>query len=92
MNTANIEVAVAFFIPLLVAALKKTTYPAIYNAAIALVIYVVVGVLAVVVSGPIDVNNLVPTIAIFVTEGTIAYQLFWKNWNGETRITQRLRG
>ena len=92
MTTSNIEIAVAFFIPLLVSALKKTTYPAIYNAAIALAVYVVVGVLSVVVSGPIDVNNLVPTITIFVTEGTIAYQLFWKNWTGEAAITARLRG
>ncbi len=75
MTPIAIETLVAFFIPLLVAVLKKSSYPAIYNAAIALVVYVVAGVAAVVVSGQtIDANNLIPTISIFVVAGTAAYQ------------------
>lgn len=91
MSPLNIDAIVALFVPLLVAALKKTTSSQTENSIIAILIYVVVGVAAVVVSGQtIDPTNLVPTITLFVTEGTAAYVLFWKNV--ETPVTMRLRG
>ena len=68
----------------------RTDIQALRAAAIALVVYVLAGVLYVVVSGqPIDVQNLVPTIAIFTTGGTVAYQPFWEN-PGDPQIQAKL--
>src|SRR5512135_608799 len=92
MDTTQLEGIVAFFVPLLVAVLKKANYSATVNALIAIVVYVVAGVAAVFVSGQaIDINNILPTVALFTATGTIAYQLFWKNW-GDPQITARING
>lgn len=83
MTTTNLEQLIALVLPLLIAFLKQEHLPNIYNAIIALVIYVIVGVAAVVVSGQqLDINNIVPTVTLFTTEGTVAYHLFWKNLEG----------
>ncbi len=45
-----------------------------------MVVYVAFGVLAVLTSGQtLDPNNLVPSITLFVTVGTVAYTAFWRN-------------
>ena len=88
MDQNTIELLLGAILPLLIAVIKRVNAPQWVNALIALVIYVIVGILAVVVSGkPIDINNLVPTIALFTAAGTVAYQLFWKNW-GDPQINQ----
>lgn len=80
MDPATIEGGIAFFVPLLIALLKQVKFPAAYNAIIAMVVYIVFGVVAVVISGqPIDANDLVPTIVLFTTVGTTAYYAFWRN-------------
>ena len=87
MTTEQLQGTVAIFVPLLVSVLKRDGFSSTVNALIAVVVYVVVGVLSVLVSGqPLDVNNVAPAITIFVAGGTIAYQLFWKNW-GDPQIT-----
>jgi hypothetical protein len=72
---------VAIFVPLLVSVLKKEHFSNTVNACIAIGVYVVVGVLAVIVSGQsFTLDNIAPAVAIFTGFGTIAYQAFWKNW------------
>ena len=88
MDQNTVELLLGAILPLLIAVIKRVNAPQEVNAAIAVVIYIIAGVLAVVVSGqPIDINNLVPTIALFTASGTVAYQLFWKNW-GDPQISQ----
>jgi hypothetical protein len=86
MTTEQLMGIVAIFVPLLVAVVKKSNFSATVNAAIAVVIYVVVGLGAVLVSGqPFTLDNILPSVATFTTVGTVAYQLFWKNW-GDPQI------
>ena len=86
MDSTTIEVLAGAVLPVLISFLKRLHYPDTLNAVIALAVYAVFGVVAVVVSGQtIDVNNLVPTISLFTAAGTVAYQLFWKNW-GDPQI------
>ena len=90
MNTISIDVIVAALLPVLISFLKRLHYPDTLNAVIALAVYAVFGIAAVVLSGQsIDPNNLVPTIAIFTASGTVAYQAFWKNW-GDPQIQAKL--
>lgn len=90
MSTEQLQGIVAIFVPLLVSVLKRDGFSQTVNALIAIVVYVVVGVLSVAVAGqPLDLNNVAPAIAIFVSGGTIAYQLFWKNW-GDPQITAKI--
>lgn len=91
MNATDWASLVSLLIPALVAVLKKSTYPATYNAIIAIAVYAVAGLGNVVVSGQtFDLQNIVPSITLFVTGGTAAYVLFWKNV--DAAITARIRG
>lgn len=88
MDQTTVDLILGALLPLLIAVVKRFKAPDYINAAIAMVVYALAGILAVVVSGqPIDINNLVPTIAIFTGAGTVAYQLFWKNW-GDPQISE----
>lgn len=90
MDTTSVELIAGAVLPILISFLKKLHYPDTLNAVIALAVYAVFGVIGVVVSGQtIDVNNLVPTIAIVTASGTVAYQLFWKNW-GDPQIQAKV--
>ncbi len=90
MDTTAIETIVAFFVPLLVSVLKKERFSNTVNAIIAMAVYAVVGVAAVLLSGkPVDINNIAPTVAIFVAGGTVAYEMFWKNW-GDPQVTAKV--
>ncbi len=90
MTTEQLQAVVAVFVPLLVSVLKRDGFSQTANALIAVAVYAVVGVLSVLVSGQaLTLDNVEPAIAIFVTGGTIAYQLFWKNW-GDPQITARV--
>ena len=92
MDTTSLALIISGFLPVLVSFLKRLHYDATLNAVIAMVVYAVAGALYVVVSGqPVDVNNLVPTIGIFTAGGTVAYQLFWKNW-GDPQIQAKVSG
>ena len=92
MTTEQLQGIVAIFVPLLVSILKRESFPAAVNAVIAIVVYIVVGVLSVLVSGQsFTLDNITPAIAIFVAGGTIAYQLFWKNW-GDPQVTAGING
>jgi hypothetical protein len=90
MTTEQLQGIVAVFVPLLVSVLKRDGFSQTVNALIAVIVYVVVGVLSVLVSGQaLDINNIMPAVAIFVGGGTVAYQLFWKNW-GDPQITAKV--
>ena len=92
MSTDQLQGVVAVFVPLLVAILKRENFSATVNAIIAIAVYVVIGVLSVLVAGQaFTLDNVTPAVTIFVTGGTIAYQLFWKNW-GDPQITAGLNG
>jgi hypothetical protein len=92
VTTQQLQMLVGVFIPLLVSVLKRDHFDNAVNALIAAAVYIVVGVLSVLVSGQaFTLDNITPAIAIFVGEGTIAYQLFWKNW-GDPQITAKVNG
>jgi hypothetical protein len=79
MDQATFEALVALLIPIIVGVVKKDAFSNLANSVIAIVIYILAGIAWVIFSGQtIDMQNLVPTITQFVTEGTAAYVLFWK--------------
>ncbi len=85
MTSEQLMGVVAIFVPLLVGFIKQAKLPDLYNAIIAIVVYVAVGVLAVLVSGQaFTLDNIIPALTIFVGGGTVAYQLFWKNFEATT--------
>ena len=90
MTTETLEMIVGVFVPLLVSILKKDKFSQTTNAAIAVVVYAVVGVAAVALTGQsFTLDNIAPAVALFVTEGTVAYNLFWKNW-GDPQLTSAI--
>ena len=92
MTTEQLQGIVAIFVPLLVSVLKRESFSQTVNALIAVAIYVIVGVVSVLVSGQtLTLENIEPAIVIFVAGGTLAYQLFWKNW-GDPQITTAING
>ncbi len=85
MNVDNLQLLIAAVLPVVIRLLKNVNYPDSFNAVIALVVYVIAGTLAVVTSSqPFDLNNVIPSITLFTTVGTVAYQLFWKNLENDT--------
>jgi hypothetical protein len=79
---------VALFAPLIVSLIKQTGLPNSVNGFIAIVVYILFGIGAVVLQGkPIDLNNIVPFVTIFTTVGTAAYVAFWQNTGLETTVT-----
>lgn len=89
MEIYAVPALVASLLPLLIAVLKQTKFPAGVNAAIAFAVYVIAGVLAVATSGlPYDFEHLVPMIALFTGVGTVTYQAFWRAW-GEDALAAR---
>lgn len=87
MPTIQLEGIVAVFVPLLVSVLKSVNFSATINALIAVVVYAAVGIASVVLSGQtFSLDNILPTVALFTATGTVAYQLFWKNW-GDPQVT-----
>lgn len=80
LSVDQIEAVVAFLLPVLISFMKREHFPNIYNAVIAIVIYVLAGLAAVVFSGQtFTLDNIVPAVTIFVAGGTVAYSAFWKN-------------
>lgn len=73
---------VSFFIPLLVAVVKQYGFSAQVNSVIALLVYVIAGMLHVVITVSPQgwtVDNLIASVATAVVVGTAAYNLFWTN-------------
>jgi len=91
LDQAAIEGLVALFIaPLVAAVFKQTGWSSSLNGIVAMVVYIVMGVLAVIVSGqPIDANNIVPTITLFVSAGTTAYYALYKNLGWVQSLTDK---
>ena len=66
--------------PFLIAIVKQQGFTKQVNALIALLCYIVVGVLGVIVSGePLTIDNAVNLIATATVVGSAAYGLFWNN-------------
>ena len=85
MTTDQSTLFVSLFIPIVVAFIKREHFPNAWNAIIALVVYVVAGIGAVIISGqPFLLTNIVPSVSLFVIGGTAAYTLFWKNLESST--------
>ncbi len=88
LSPANIQLIVAFFSPLVVAVAKQARWPNSVNGFLAILTYICFGVLGVATSGqPLDLQNIVPTVATFTAIGTVAYTAFWKNTGLEAAIT-----
>lgn len=88
MSVQNISVITGLLLPAIISFIKQEHFPNTWNAVIAVLVYVVVGVGAVLVSNQaFDLNNIVPSVGIFVAAGTVAYQAFWKNFEGDTTTT-----
>lgn len=88
MDQNTVDLLIAALLPLLIAVVKRFNAPQYVNALIAVVVYILAGIAAVVVSGQtVDLNNIVPSVALFTAGGTVAYQLFWKNW-GDPQINE----
>lgn len=65
-------------VPVLVALVKQAGLPHAVNALIALLVYVVVGAAAVLVSGvEFSLDNIVPAVTVLTVVGTAAYNIFW---------------
>ena len=92
MTNDQLMAVAAIFVPLLVSVLKRENLSNAVNGAIAVGVYVVVGLIAVVVSGQtFTLDNIVPAISIFTVGGTAAYTMFWSNW-GDPQITAKVNG
>lgn len=80
-----ILIAFSAVLPILIAVFKQSGLASKWNALIALVIYVIVGVAGALASGaPVTLEGIVPFIATVVVVGTTAYNLFWKHWGDDT--------
>lgn len=88
---------IAFFIPLIVSIVKQAGFTKQVNATIALLIYVVTGIVYVVVTaGPegYTVDSIIASITTATLVGTAAYNLFWSNLgvsqDGDLSLENRL--
>lgn len=85
MTNQEISVVLGFFLPILVAFIKREHFPNAWNAIIAIAVYIVFGVAAVVFSGqPFVLDNIIPSVGIFTAAGTVGYAAFWKNFETVT--------
>lgn len=83
-----IEAIVAFFAPLVVSLIKQTGWPSSLNGIVAIGVYVLFGIGAVLSqSQNLTLDNIVPAVTTFTTVGTVAYMAFWKNTGLQTAIT-----
>lgn len=70
----------SFFSPLLISILKQAGFSTQVNAFIAQIVYIVIGIAAVVVSGtPITMENAVQLSLVATVVGGAAYNLIWSN-------------
>lgn len=75
----------SLILPLLISFVKQAGWNSSVNSLIALICYVVVGVAATVVSGEeLNLENAVQLIGLVTVFGTVAYNLFWKNFGSST--------
>jgi len=86
----------AAVLPLLIALVKQSKFSPQANAVIALLIYVVVGILGALLSGvEPTIENAVQFVTVVATVGTVAYKLFWENLGvtseGAPSIEQRVQ-
>lgn len=82
MTTEAVAAIVGALLPILIAFVKQAHYPNQVNAAIAVVVYFIVGIATLLVSGQaVNAQNLVVDIGIVTTAGTAAYSAFWKNFD-----------
>ncbi len=88
MSTDSAAAIVALFAPLIVSLIKQSGWPSSVNGFIAVACYLVLGGIAVIVSGQaLTVDNFVPLAAIFTTVGTAAYYAFWQHTGVEAALT-----
>lgn len=84
LTTNTAFVIFAAVSPLLIAFIKQSGFSRQVNALIALICYIVVGVLGVVLSGQeLTLENAVNLIAVATVVGSAAYNLVWNNIGGD---------
>ncbi len=85
LSQGEIAAVLGVILPVFIGFIKQEHFPNAWNALIAVAVYIVVGVVAVAFSGnSFDINNILPSVGTFAAAGTIAYQLFWKNFEQTT--------
>lgn len=85
----SIEAIVAFVAPLVVSLVKQAGWSSSINGLVALGVYVLFGVGAVLSQGQaFTLDNIVPAVTLFTTVGTVAYQAYWKNSGLQAAITE----
>ncbi len=85
LTNGEIAAALGVILPVFISLLKREHFPNAWNALIAIAVYIVVGVVAVAFSGnSFDLNNILPSVGTFGAAGTLAYTMFWKNFEGST--------
>jgi len=73
---------IAFFIPVLVSLVKQAGFSQQMNAIIALIVYIVTGVVYVVITaGPagFTAESIIASVTVATLVGTASYNLFWSN-------------
>ena len=67
-------------LPIIITLVKQSGLPTQFNAIIAFVAYIVVGIIGAIMSGEaLTAENTVAFITVVTTVGTVAYTLVWKN-------------
>lgn len=80
MDTATTLIIIGSLLPVLIRFAKRAHYDPVINGAIAVAVYVIVGVASPFVAGqPVTLNNLITNIGIVMAAGTVGYVAFWKN-------------
>lgn len=80
MDTHSLEILVGLLLPILISFVKQRHFSQAVNGSIAVAVYAVVGVGALLASGElVSFQNLVVDIGIVTAAGTVAYTAFWKN-------------
>jgi predicted Na+-dependent transporter len=85
LSQGEIAAILGVILPVFIGFIKQEHFPNAWNALIAIAVYVIVGVVAVAFSGDsFNLSNILPSVGTFTAAGTLAYQLFWKNFEGAT--------
>lgn len=70
----------ATILPVLISVIQQAHFSSQVNAIIAVVVYIVVGVLGAILTGVTPtLENIIPFVTTVGVVGTVAYNLFWDN-------------
>jgi hypothetical protein len=90
MGLTDVQViaAAGFLLPLLIAVLKRASYPDYVNALIAVGTYAVLAVIVTLVQGAFDAQRFIQNLGLVFGSGTIGYVALWKATLDPTIVTK----